>query len=227
VRPLQLDVTVAAERDAAVRRILDEQGRIDGLVNNAGRALGGFLEQVDEDELRAVLDVNVVGAFAMTKAVLPAMRAQRSGAVVMVSSMSGRMAFPALGTYATSKFALEGMSEAWRHELALFGVRVVLVEPGAYATDIWERNRAVCRHGRDPDSPYAPFVDRVDRRFKDLVERQMGDPQEVADRICDLLVHPSPALRHPMGKDARLRTLLVRLAPFRLVEALVGRVLRP
>lgn len=227
VHPLQLDVVDAAQREAAVARILDEQGRIDGLVNNAGIALGGFLEQVEEDELRRVFEVNVVGTWALTKAVLPAMRAQRSGAIVMVSSMSGRMAFPCLGTYASSKFAMEGMSEAWRHELAPFGIRVALVEPGAYATDIWGRNRTICRRARDPESPYAAWVDHVDARFDREVKKRVRPADEVAHKICDLLVDPKPALRHPMGSDAKLRTALVRYAPFALVEGILQRVMTP
>ncbi len=226
VHPVQLDVTVDAERQAVIGRIVAERGRIDALVNNAGVALGGFLEQVDEDELRRVFEVNVFGLWALTKAVLPTMRAQRSGTVVQVSSMSGRMAFPCLGTYAASKFALEGMSEAWRHELAPWGVRVVLVEPGAYRTEIWGRNRNTCRHAYDDDSDYAPWVRTVDERFATIVDRQAREPEEVAEAICDLLVARHPRLRHPLGSDAVLRMALLRLAPFRLVERAIARALQ-
>jgi NAD(P)-dependent dehydrogenase (short-subunit alcohol dehydrogenase family) len=226
VIPLQLDVTVPEQRESAVQRILSEQGRLDALVNNAGIAMGGFLEQVDEDELRRVFEVNVFGAFAMTKAVLPAMRAQRSGTVVMVSSMSGRMALPCLGAYASSKFALEGMSEAWRHELAPWGVRVVLLEPGAYATDIFGRNRHVARHAYDPDSPYAPWVHSLDDLFRRQVDKRKADPAEIGAAICDLIEHPNPALRHPMGPAARFRSLALKLAPFSLLERAVRRVIR-
>lgn len=227
VRPLQLDVTSEDDRQAAVARILDEQGRIDGLVNNAGIALGGFLEQVEEDELRKVFEVNVFGAWALTRAVLPAMRSQRSGTVVQVSSVSGRMAWPCLGVYASSKFALEGMSEAWRHELRPFGVRMVLVEPGAYRTDIWARNRAVTRNARDPESPYAPWAEHMDALVARVVERQARDPQEVADKIVELLQHPNPPLRVPMGPDARLRSALLRVMPWRLWEGALARVITP
>ncbi|MEQ1502091.1 MAG: SDR family NAD(P)-dependent oxidoreductase [Myxococcota bacterium] len=225
-RVVTLDVTDAAHRAAVVDRILADEGRIDALVNNAGRPLGGFLEQLDEDELRALFDVNVFAAWAMTKAVLPAMRAQGSGAVVMVGSMSGRMAFPALGAYAASKFALEGLSEAWRHELAPFGVRVTIVEPGPYATDIWDRNRFVGRHAADADSPYAVLVARIDARLASRAKASAGDPQEVAARICDLIAAPNPAFRHPMGRLSGLRTAAVKLAPFGLLERAVARALR-
>ncbi|MCZ7687032.1 MAG: SDR family NAD(P)-dependent oxidoreductase [Sandaracinaceae bacterium] len=145
VRPIQLDVVDPEERRAAVDRVLDEHGRIDALINNAGVPLGGFQEQIEEDELRRLFEVNVFAAWALTKLCLPSMRERREGIVVNITSMAGRQAMPGLGAYAGSKFALEGMTEALRHEMRPFGVRVVLVEPGPYKTDIFARNRVVAR----------------------------------------------------------------------------------
>lgn len=225
VHPIQLDVTDPAQRQAAVERVLAEQGRIDALVNNAGIAIGGYLEMLDEDELRRVFETNVFAAWAMTRAVLPAMRAQKAGTIVQISSMSGRMALPGLGAYAASKFALEGLSEAWRHELSAFGVRVVLVEPGAYRTDIFGRNRQLTRNAQDPASPYAHLVHRMDERFKVLSERDWGDPAEVGEKVASLCEAAHPPLRVPMGRYAGLRTWLLKMAPFGLVERLVRRVM--
>jgi NAD(P)-dependent dehydrogenase (short-subunit alcohol dehydrogenase family) len=225
--PIPLDVTRAEERAAAVDRILAERGRLDVLVNNAGVALGGFLEQLEEDELRHVFDVNVFGVWAMTRAALPHMRKAGSGLIVLVSSMAGRMAMPGLGAYASSKFALEGMGEAWRHELAAFGIRVVLVEPGAYRTEIFGRNRSVGRRARDADSPYAPYVERVDALAARTVARVARDPSEVARLVVSLIEGKRPAMRYPIGPGARLRSLLVRLAPFALLEAAFRWALRP
>ena len=226
--PVQLDVTSEADRSAVVSRILAAHGRIDGLINNAGIALGGFLEQVEDDELRKVFEVNVFGLWALTRAVLPSMREQRSGSVVMVSSMSGRMALPGLGVYAGSKHALEGMSEAWHHELRHFGIRVTLVEPGAYATDIWNRNRHTSRNAHDPDSPYAELAAHLDKLVAGVVDRGARDPQEVADVICDLLDGKGGwTLRYPLGRDARLRLFLKRFAPERAVNAIIHRLSRP
>jgi NAD(P)-dependent dehydrogenase (short-subunit alcohol dehydrogenase family) len=224
VTPLALDVRRPEERTAAVERVVREQGRLDVLVNNAGVALGGFLEQLDEDELRQVFDVNVFGAWSMTRAALPHLRAS-SGLVVFLSSMAGRSAMPGMGAYASSKFALEAMGEAFRHELALFGVRVVLVEPGAFRTDIFGRNRRLARHARDPDSPYAPYVEGLDRLVTRIADRFARDPAEVARVVVSLIDQRRPALRRPVGPDARLRTVLLRLAPFRLHERLVARAL--
>ena len=222
--PLALDVTRAEDRAAAVERVLRERGRLDVLVNNAGVALGGFLEQLDDDELRRVFDVNVFGAWAMTRVALPALRASR-GLVVLMSSMAGRSAMPGLGAYAASKFALEAMGEAFRHELRLFGIRVVLVEPGAYRTEIFGRNRRLSRHARDTASPYAPYVERLDALVERIAARFARDPAEVARLVVGLFEARRPGLRHPIGPDARLRSLLLRVAPFGLLERLIGRAL--
>lgn len=225
VVPLQLDVTDSAQRQQAVETIERESGRLDGLVNNAGVALGGFLEQIEEDELRRVFDVNVFGAWGMTQACLPLMRRQGSGTVVMVSSMSGRFALPGLGAYAGSKFALEGLSEAWRHELRPFGVRIVIIEPGAYRTDIFGRNRNVCRRARDLDSPYAPYATLIDDTFRRVVDRIARDPDEVCEKIVDLLETPNPGLRHAVGPGAKPRAVMMRFLPFRAIETLFARAL--
>lgn len=222
-----LDVTNASQREAVVAQILDEAGCIDVLVNNAGVALGGFLESVDEDEFRAVLDTNVLGAWAMTCAVLPAMRVRRTGRVVMVSSMSGRIGLPGVGVYAASKWALEGMSESWRHELALFGIQVILVEPAQFKTDIFARNRRVSRRAAEPGAPWTPYAEHLDRVVSGMVARSAGDPQRVADLIAALVVHPRPRLRYPIGPNARLRELLGRYVPFALTERWMARWLRP
>jgi len=221
VRPIGLDVTEAGQREAAVAEITEAHGRIDGLVNNAGIALGGFLEQVDDDGLRRLFEVNVFSVHALTRLVLPTMRAQRSGSVVMVSSMSGRTAMPGLGAYAASKFALEGMSEAWRHELRPFGVRVVLIEPGPYKTDIFGRNRQEVED--DADSPYAPFAARMRVKVAEAVETA-GDPQDVAVAIAEAVEGKRTGLRYPMGPNSRMRRV-AGVLPFGVTEWAVGRVL--
>ena len=132
----------------------DTGGRIDVLVNNAGYYAFGPLEETTPDELRAQLETNVVGVHRVTRAVLPAMRARRSGAVVTIGSVSGRVALPMVGPYHASKWALEGMIEALRYELIPFGIRVALVEPGAYKTEL-HVNEIRSRASGGADSPYA------------------------------------------------------------------------
>jgi NAD(P)-dependent dehydrogenase (short-subunit alcohol dehydrogenase family) len=217
VRPIALDVTKEADRKAAIERIVMEQGRIDALVNNAGTPLGGFLEEVDEDELRAVFEVNLFGIWLLTKEVLPAMRAQVSGTIVMMSSRSGRSAFPALGTYASSKFALEGLSEAWRHELHPLGIDVYLVEPGPFKTDIWERNRHVSRRSFHAGGPYERFQEKLDKTFRD-VAAGAADPKVVVDCTLDLLGKKGAPLRHSVGG---LQQQLFGLLPFAVRERVI------
>ncbi|RME21526.1 MAG: SDR family oxidoreductase [Deltaproteobacteria bacterium] len=225
VVPVQLDVTRGDQRAAAVERILAEQGRIDVLVNNAGVAVGGFLEQITEDELRHVLEVNLVGAWALVQAVLPAMRRAGRGHIINLSSISGRMALPGLGAYAASKFALEGLSEALAHEVGPLGIRVCLVEPGPYRTDIFGRNRRVTT-GTLADDPYAARA----ARLMELTERATaaaGDPAEVARKIADLCRQDRPALRHPLGRGSRLRLAARALLPFSVWAWLVARLTTP
>ena len=226
ITPVQLDVTRAEEREAVVADILAREGRIDALVNNAGIAIAGFWEQFDEDELRSMFEVNVFAAWALTKLCLPNMRDRRAGVIVNVTSMAGRMATPGLGMYAGSKFALEGMSEALRHELRSFGVRVVLVEPGPYKTDIFARNRRMCRASASelPDGPYARLQAKVTALF-DRMGHKMGDAREVSRLIVRLLDDPTPRLRYPLGPNVRPRLLIRKLLPFRLEERVVDRVL--
>jgi len=221
VRMLALDVTVAEQRQEAVARILAEQGRIDALVNNAGIPLGGFLEEVGEDELRHVFETNFFAPWLLTREVLPAMRAQQRGTIVMMSSRSGRSAFPALGTYAASKFALEGLSEAWRHELRPFGIDVYLVEPGPFKTDIWERNRRVSKNAFRPGGPYEKFEARIDRTFR-RIAAGARDPQKVVERKLDLLDKRGAPLRHSIGG---LDQHLFEMLPFGMRERIVRTML--
>ncbi len=226
VRPVQLDVTDSGQRRDAVARILAEEGRIDALVNNAGVALGGFLESVEEDELRAVLETNVIAPWALTRDVLPAMRVQRAGRVIMVSSLSGRVALPGVGVYAASKFALEGLSESWRHELALWGIQLALVEPAQYRTDIFGKNRRIARRATAPDDPWRPYAEHLDRVVSDMVARQAGDPAQVGRLVADLLEARHLTLRYPIGPNAAFRQFLAGIAPQWLVDRVVARFLR-
>lgn len=222
VIPIRLDVTDPAQREAAIAQVIAERGRLDALVNNAGVALGGFQEQVATDELEKLFAVNVLGPHALTRLALPHLRASR-GILVNVSSMAGRQALPGLGAYAGSKFALEGMTEALRHEMRPFGVRVVLVEPGPYRTEIMEENRWTARAAAEP-GPYGRFAARMEEIFLGAM-REMGNPQEVADLVVDLLTDARPKLRHPLGPRVRSRLLLRAALPFEAFELLLSRMI--
>lgn len=133
--PLELDVTDRDKVFAAVNAAHDKFGRLDVVINNAGYGLFGMVEEITDDQLRDQLDTNLFGAFHVTQAVVPLMRDQGSGHIIQISTIGGLVAFPGLGGYHASKWALEGMTEALAQEVAGFGIRVTLVEPGGFATD--------------------------------------------------------------------------------------------
>ena len=145
--------------------------------------------------------------------------------MVNISSMSGRMALAGNGLYSGSKFALEGLSVALRLELKPFGVRVVLVEPGAYRTDIMTRNRRLCRAALEP-GPYASMAAKLDALWRNTVERRARDPMEVGEKVAALLIAKRPRLRHPIGPDAWLRAFALRFLPRSVIEWLLGIALR-
>ncbi|HXJ23226.1 MAG TPA: SDR family oxidoreductase [Polyangia bacterium] len=210
-----LDVTLDESVGPAVDEILRETGgRLDVLVNNAGYYAYGPLEETTPDELRAQLETNVVGVHRVTRAVLPAMRARRDGAVVTVGSISGRVALPVVGPYHASKWALEGMIEAWRLELARFGIRVTLVEPGAFATGLHVNERLA--GGFQPQSPYAPLVEAYRRQLTTLPRAE--DLTPVVDAIERAATSPHPRLRWPVGPTSFSGARLRPLVPDRLYE---------
>ncbi len=214
VRPL--DITAFDAIPAAVAAIARDRGRIDVLVNNAGFSLAGMAEDLTLAEIRDQLETNFFGHVAMTKAVLPIMRAQRSGHIIMVSSVSGIVAQPMISSYSASKFALEGWSEAARIETHSLGIRIVLVEPGAYKTDIWDRNVKIGAGALDPASPNK----ERSQRFAEFVKGQVHkrDAREVARLIVRIAQDPNPRLRYRCGPDAHLQTWIRRLLPWRMYE---------
>lgn len=217
-----LDVT---DEDAASRAIADavgRYGRLDMLVNNAGYAQGGMAEDVPLSAWRAQMETNFFAAVRLVQLVLPHMRQRRSGLIVNVSSISGRVAMPGFGPYCASKFALEGFSEALRLELAPFGIRVVLVEPGSYRTDIWRKGFELAV--RSADSPYRDLAESVFRMARQSAERA-PDPAEVARRIADLADDPAPPLRLPLGRGVRSLLAVRSLLPWNWYERMIRRAL--
>ncbi|MCD1261508.1 SDR family oxidoreductase [Paenibacillus athensensis] len=223
IHGVQLDVTDASSIQKAVQAVWETYGRIDVLVNNAGYALGGFTEEIDMDAWRQQLETNVFGTIAVTKAALPLMRAAGRGLVINISSVSGRFALPAFAPYATSKFAIEGFSEALRLEMRPFGVNVVLVEPGPYRTDIWEKGFA--GFASRSDSPYKSRLEAILRYARRTAEAS-SDPAEVARLIARIAGHPRPKLRYPVGRKAALMLWLKERLPWRWIEAMLLRELK-
>ena len=222
---LALDVTSAESIAAAVRAVIERAGRVDALVNNAGAAIGGFVEDVSLDEYRRLMDTNFFGTVALTKAVLPHMRRQRSGRIVNLSSIGGRVANPGLSAYVASKFAVEGFSESLALEADLFGVRVVLIEPGTFKTEIFESNKEMAAASRDPASPYFAVTQALEKKVDALVARHGADPQQVADVILKALTVPKPRLRYLVGSDAKLQAAIHTIGGFAVQNWVTGKLL--
>ncbi|MFC4947670.1 oxidoreductase [Pseudonocardia sp. GCM10023141] len=196
VTAVALDVTDPEQVAAAAT------GEIDVLVNNAGHGLLGALEELTDEQLRRVLETNVFGALAMTRAVLPGMRARRRGHIVQMSSVGGVVGNPGHAAYATSKFALEGASEALAAEVAPFGIRVTIVEPGPFRTDFAGRSMTFAEAIPDyADTPAGALRSRF--RAQDGV--QPGDPARGAAAILATVRAPSAPLRLPLGVEAVTR----------------------
>ncbi|HEY2470597.1 MAG TPA: SDR family oxidoreductase [Terracidiphilus sp.] len=215
-----LDVT-NADHVAAISELVARRGEpLHALINNAGFAVPGFADDVTDAELRDQFDTNFFGAVAVTRALLPHMRQQGFGHVLMISSISGRLGYPGVSSYAASKFALEGWTESLRFEVATVGIQVVLVEPGSFETDIWTRNAKLTAKMRDPLSPNAARVARW-RSQLDKSSKSRANPQIVADLIAGILETPHPRLRYVAGKDARMALTMQRLMPASMFERMI------
>lgn len=206
----ELDVTSDESVSTAVSYLLAETGgRIDVAVNNAGYFCCGPIEETSPDELHAQLDTNVMGVLRVSRAVLPAMRAARRGAIVNVSSVAGRVVIPIAGPYHASKWALEALTEALRYEVRAFGIRVTCVEPGLFETDLHRKELRV-RDSLREDSPYRGLVLAYRRQFERARRAALGP---VVEAIFEAATHPRPRLRWPVGPRSFSGTILRRLVP--------------
>jgi NAD(P)-dependent dehydrogenase (short-subunit alcohol dehydrogenase family) len=211
VAVIGLDVTDPAQREAAVAQARERFGRIDVLVNNAGRTQVGAVEETTEDELRALFDLHVFGPAALTRLVLPGMRAQGGGAIVQMSSVGGQVTAPGFGAYCATKFALEGLTETLQDEVSGFGIRTLIVEPGAFRTGLF-RPDAAYRSEAMPE--YDDTVGPTRAYVRDNDGTQPGDPAKAAAAILTALDAGDPPLRLVLGADAvdNVRARLDRLA---------------
>jgi NAD(P)-dependent dehydrogenase (short-subunit alcohol dehydrogenase family) len=197
VEVLPLDVTDITAVEATVRDITDRHGRIDVLVNNAGRSHVGAAEETTDAELRSLFDVHVFGPAALVRAVLPHMRSRRSGAIVQLSSMGGQLSFAGFSAYSATKFALEGMSEALAAEVRPLGIKVLIVEPGAFRTALFSNISASAQI-----ADYTATVGPTRHMIETGNGTQPGDPARAAAAILTALDTDATPLRLPLGDDA-------------------------
>jgi NAD(P)-dependent dehydrogenase (short-subunit alcohol dehydrogenase family) len=216
VEHVALDVRDDASVGHCVGQILREAGRIDVLVNNAGYLCAGAVEEVPVAEARAQFETNYFGVARMTTAVLPGMRERRAGHIITISSLTGLAAVPFWGHYSASKFAVEGLMEALRHEVRPFGISVALVEPGAIRTPFDTRPQTA---GIDA---YATARERMSAAAAELARKAPG-PEVVARTVVSIASDPHPALRNKVTKQTRQVMLLKRFTPAAAFEAGIRR----
>lgn len=195
VLTLQLDVTKPEEVEKAVRRAQEEFGRIDVLVNNAGYALVGTIEEASTDDVKAMFDTNVFGALTVLKAVIPLMRSQGSGHILGISSNLGQVTLPVIGYYCSTKWAFEAIHESLAEEIKPFGIKVTIVEPGAYATEFGSEASLKFSSGLEI---YSEFKQQF---FEGLVSSGKGDPKATPDAILKIVDAAQPPLRFNLGSE--------------------------
>ena len=202
VEVLQLDVADDKSVTDAISEISNKQGRIDVLVNNAGYDVTGAVEELSMDEIKAQFETNFFGAVRVMKAVLPIMRKQKSGVIVNTSSIGGLIGVPLNSAYVGSKFALEGFSESMKYELEGFGIKIILIEPGAVQTN-FVQNTILSKKATISDSPYAEFSKKVSEGVSAAFDMANATvPSQVAEVILSAIKSEKPNTRYLVGNDA-------------------------
>lgn len=224
-RPVALDVTDAASMVTAVEEIESRHGRVDVLINNAGYALNGPVEELTMDDVRRQFETNVFGLIRMAQLVLPAMRDRGHGRIINLGSVGGTLTAPGAGAYHASKYAVEAISDALRMEVAAFGIQVTLIQPTAVRTPFAAKINGTMRD-TGPDSPYAEFKDVLARTTERMFSgRGYGviRPEAVASTILRAASADRPRTRYLVGASARLYTMLHQVLPDRAWDGIMAR----
>ena len=234
VQLLRLDVT----DDDSIREVIKEietgQGRLDVLINNAGYGIGGFFEDLTENEIREQMETNFFGVQKVTRQALPLMRKTASNKekdistkIINISSGSGRWANPGFSAYSGSKFALEGFSEALFHELLPFGIHVVLLEPGPFNTKIFTENVRTAQASGNASSPYRSYSELLQSRADTMLTSSlfMGDAEDVARKLEKVIRSTKPRFRYLIGTMPKLRLFMRMVLPFHWYAAILHRIM--
>lgn len=222
----RMDVTDTASVRGVISDLIARYGGIGAVVCNAGIQLRGFFEDLSEDEIRAVFETNVFGTMAVAREVAPHMRQSGRGRIVLMSSVGGRIGTLALSAYCSSKFALEGFGECLALEMAPFGVRVVLVEPGIVNTEIWGKNRGVAAKATAASSPYYQWFQTAEKMADWAVRTSATRPVDVARAVYQALSSRRPRLRYQLGRRAAVVLAARRFLPEPLFNAIYSRAVR-
>ncbi|QED47893.1 oxidoreductase [Cytobacillus dafuensis] len=219
----ELDVTSQTSINN-LKAYIEKIGRIDVLINNAGFAGAGFVEEIPIAEYRKQFETNFFGVIAVTQAFLPLMRAQQNGLIINMSSISGRMGFPGMSPYVSSKHALEGWSECLRLEMQPFGIHVALIEPGSFKTNIWSSGKHITDQSMQKESPYFHYMKQIEQ-YIEKGEPKFGDPIKVAKKVAKIASQSNPSLRVPIGKGVSINLFFKNFFQWKLWERLFLKIL--
>lgn len=218
-----LDVTNPLQRKEVYGKIREELGPIDVLVNNAGYGVRGAVEEIEPSEFRALYDTNVLAPLELAKLVLPEMRERRDGRIIMVSSVVGRVSIPVSGLYSSSKFALEGLSDALRIELMPWNIKVILVEPGPIATEFAKVARdSSLDKLKNTSSPYSPYYKGL-LKTPHFQRRVFWGPSTVGEAIVDACENPKPRVRYPVHFVAWMTPFLAKILPNSVMDKILAK----
>ncbi|MEW5977811.1 MAG: SDR family NAD(P)-dependent oxidoreductase [Acidobacteriota bacterium] len=221
---VECDVTSQVDRDRLVDAALGSFGRIDALINNAGYGQRGPIERVGLEQIRDNFETNLFAVIGLTQLVIPVMREQGSGRIVNVSSVAGRIARPLSSVYDATKHALEAISDGLRGELAAFGIRVVVIQPGFILTDFLETANQVSRSVLEDPGPYAPYYSNFSQASQ-RARKHAGHPSDIAKLILEALASPKPRLRYSAPAHAKLFLALKRVLPEGILDQLILRMM--
>jgi NAD(P)-dependent dehydrogenase (short-subunit alcohol dehydrogenase family) len=224
-RIMRLDVTEEDSLKSAVQSVIDGEGRLDILINNAGYGAHGAVEDIPMAEARRQFDVNLFGLARLTQLVLPAMRARGSGKIVNISSIAGKISMPLGGWYNASKHALEAYSDALRLEAGRYGIKVILIEPGAIKTE-WDNVALVNLAKYSGSGPYAAMTEKLTSRFRAAYRKSAPGPEVVAEVVLRSLRAARPAARYAVPFQSRVLLFLKRALPDRVWDAVINHLLR-
>ena len=225
VTALRMDVTRRADIDRAVDTIIREAGRIDAVVHFAGMGLRGFFEDLSMQEIRRLYDVNVFGIMELTQAVLPHMRARRSGRIVITASAAGRMGEMSIGGYSSGKFAVVGLGECLRQEMALLNIHVSVLEPGLIYTPHFGVNRNRARRAQDPASPYYFWFCQHEAIVDGLLAANKFTAEDIAQVVHKILTARRPRLHYMVGFKFKLMLTLRNIIPFEWYERIHEKII--
>ncbi len=221
----QMDVTNKKSIKEVVRLVAAKHGYIDVLINNAGYGIGGFFEDLTDEEIRTQMETNFFGVQNVTREVIPCMRQRKSGKIINISSIAGLSASPSFGAYNASKWALEGFSESLYHEMKIWGIAVALIEPGTYKTKIFYENARYAKNFSNPDSPYYSISQFLEKKVKNYVDGCDKNLDDVPKLVEKLINSKNPPFRNIPDVETRILYRLRRMLPFSIYSKLIFKAL--